>query len=98
MEATLSKVGNSMAVILPKHLRQEACIEAGDPLKIESPRKGVVVITSAISTEDRSSRLRAAQDRIAARAEKVLPWPSGTSAQDMLAQGKETSSHELFLP
>lgn len=98
IETTLSKVGNSMAVLLPKTLRQEACIDAEEPLRVESPRKGVVVITSVIGSEDRAERLRAAQKRIAERASRVVPWPAGVTADEMLEQGKEAKADELLLP
>lgn len=54
--ATLTKVGNSMAVLLPKALRQEADIDQETPLRIASPRKGVVVITVAPPRGRRSPR------------------------------------------
>lgn len=74
--ATLTKVGNSMAVLLPKALRQEAAIDQDTPLRLASPRKGVVVITSMLDDEeDRLARLRRVEARIAARRNKIKPWP-----------------------
>ena len=88
--ATLTKVGNSMAVLLPKKLRQEAGIERDTPLRIASPRKGVVVITAQPNErEDRRARLKRAEARIAARRQKVKPWPEGVTADDMIRMGKE---------
>ena len=49
--ATLTKVGNSMAVLLPKALRQEAAIDQDTPLRLASPRKGVVVIPPCSTTK-----------------------------------------------
>lgn len=86
---TLTKVGNSMAVLLPKALRQEACIEADTPLRIASPRKGVVVITSVLDKEDRRAQLKRAEARIAARRSKIKPWPEGATAQDLINEAKE---------
>ncbi len=97
IETTLSKVGNSMAVLIPKALRKEACIGAGETLRVESPRKGVVVITSVMGLEGRAERLRDAQERISARADRVAPWPDGMTADDMIARGKEVAADELLL-
>ena len=88
--ATLTKVGNSMAVLLPKALRQEAAIDQDTPLRLASPRKGVVVITSMLDDEeDRLARLRRVEARIAARRNKIKPWPEGLTADDLIAQAKE---------
>lgn len=88
--ATLTKVGNSMAVLLPKALRQEAAIDQDTPLRLASPRKGVVVITSMLDDEeDRLARLRRVEARIAARRNKIKPWPEGLTADDLIAQTKE---------
>ena len=66
--ATLTKVGNSMAVVLPKGLRQQAGFEAGEKLSIDSPRKGVVVIMAIHDdAEDRLARLEKVEARISKR-------------------------------
>lgn len=95
---TLTKVGNSMAVLLPKALRQEACIEADTPLRIASPRKGVVVITSVLDDDenDRIARFEEAERRIAARAKDFRPWPEGLTADDLIEDAKE-ARHRDFL-
>lgn len=88
--ATLTKVGNSMAVLLPKALRQEADIAPDTPLRITSPRRGVVVITSILDDEDdQLARLKRTEARIAARHGKIKPWPSGATAGDLIAEAKE---------
>lgn len=88
--ATLTKVGNSMAVLLPKALRQEADIDQETPLRIASPRKGVVVITSLLQEDDdRRAQLKRAEARIAARRKKMKPWPGGITAEDLIAEAKE---------
>lgn len=95
--ATLTKVGNSMAVLLPKALRQEACIDHETSLRIASPRKGVVVITSTlIDDEDRLARLEAAEQRIATRASEMPPWPESATADDLIAAGKEARYRDLL--
>ncbi len=97
MVTTLSKVGNSMAVLLPKALRMEACFNAGEPLRVESPRKGVVTITAIASDDqDKLLRLYEAHHRIKERGASVMPWPEGASADDLLNAGKERRSDELF--
>lgn len=96
IETTLSRVGNSMAVLLPKALRQKACIEADRPLRVESPRKGVVVITAVTDERDRLGRLVAAEAEIAARAGRTPPWPDGKNADDVIAEGKERAADELL--
>ena len=97
IETTLSKVGNSMAVLLPKTLRIQAAFEPGVPLAVESPRKGVVVITAKVeSDEDRLERLTGAEARIQARKAQVEPWPEGHSADELLKAGKDSRTHELF--
>ena len=96
VETTLSKVGNSMAVLLPKALRQKAGLSAGERLWVTSPRSGVVVITAVVDEQDRAERLKAAQERIMARKNSVKPWPSGVSAEDLLGHGKEQAAHELL--
>ena len=59
---SLTKVGNSMAVLLPKTLRAEAGIESDTRLSLSSPRKGVVVITALQnSTEHLSAQKSASQ-------------------------------------
>lgn len=95
-EATLSKVGNSMAVILPKALRNAACLGSDEPLRLESPRKGVIVITALCEEdEDRIARLEDAESRIKARKKKMRPWPDSASADDILKAGKDAHAHEL---
>lgn len=96
--ATLTKVGNSMAVLLPKVLRQEAGIENNSLLNIASPRKGVVVITSVIDeAEDRLSQLEKVEARRAARKDKIQPWPEGRTADDLLNEAKEDRFHDFTL-
>ena len=94
---TLTKVGNSMAVLLPKALRQEAGIEQDTPLHIASPRKGVVVITSVLDNEDdRLARLKRTEARIAARRNKIKPWPEGKTAEDLIAEAREERYRDFF--
>lgn len=96
VEATLSKVGNSMAVLLPKALRAQACFEPEKPLRLESPRKGVVVITSLVDdNEDRLSRLKHAEERIKQRQSSMKPWPKGKTADDLLLEGKGVRANEF---
>lgn len=88
--ATLTKVGNSMAVLLPKALRQQAGIAQDTPLRIASPRKGVVVITSMLDEEDdRVSRLEEIERKLVERASRARPWPEGATADDLIAEAKE---------
>ncbi|WP_165045959.1 MULTISPECIES: AbrB/MazE/SpoVT family DNA-binding domain-containing protein [unclassified Adlercreutzia] len=87
--ATLTKVGNSMAVLLPKALRQEACIEPETPLRIASPRKGVVVITSVLSDDDRLERLETFERRNIERERCARSWPEGATAEDLIAETRE---------
>ncbi len=97
IETTLSKVGNSMAVLLPKSIRQDACISPQQPLRVESPRKGVVVISSLLDDEeDRLSRLQTANEQIRGRARTAKPWPAGKTAEDILDEGKDAAADELF--
>ena len=96
VETTLSRVGNSMAVILPKSLRTEACLESGETLRLESPRKGVVVITAMLSNDkDRLARLEDAELRIKERQDRTKPWPNGLTADALLKAGKDSHSDEL---
>lgn len=93
--STLTKVGNSMAVLLPKALRQEACIEPDVPLRINSPREGVVVITAVYDdSTDRLTRLQEAEERIASR-KVCAEWPEGKTADDLLRAGKERMTREI---
>ncbi len=88
--ATLTKVGNSMAVLLPKPLREQACLTQDTPLNISSPRKGVVVVTSIITdNDDRLARLEEAERRNIDRERRARQWPQGTTAEDLIAEGKE---------
>lgn len=92
----LTKVGNSMAVLLPKALRQEACIEPDVPLRVDSPRKGVVVITAVYDDSvDRLTRLQEAEKRIASRKARS-EWPEGKTADDLLRAGKEREAREII--
>lgn len=85
-----------MAVLLPKALRAEACLEQNEPLRLESPRKGVVVITAMLSDdEDRLARLERSESRIKARRNNAKPWPKGATADDLLMAGKDARSYEL---
>lgn len=96
--ATLTKVGNSMAVLLPKTLRQEAAIEASTPLSIASPRKGVVVITAVVDEEeDRLSRLEKVEARRVARRGEIQPWPESATAEDLIAAAKEDRARDFVL-
>lgn len=93
--STLTKVGNSMAVLLPKALRQEAHIEPDVPLRINSPREGVVVITAVYDdSTDRLTRLQEAEERIASRKVRA-EWPEGKTADDLLRAGKERVAREI---
>lgn len=93
--STLTKVGNSMAVLLPKALRQKACIEPDVPLRLESPRKGVVVITAVVDdSQDRLARLEQAEARIASR-ETRMKWPEGKTADDLLQEGRKRRAGEF---
>lgn len=96
--ATLTKVGNSMAVLLPKALRQEAGIEADTPLNVTSPRKGVVVITSVFDeNEDRLARLEKIEARRAARKGEIQPWPEGATADDLINAAREERFRDFTL-
>lgn len=97
IETTLSKVGNSMAVLLPKALRSEACFEPDEPLRLDSPRKGVVVITALHSDgEDRLARLERAESRIKSREDRLKPWPEGKTAEDLISEGKDAHNSEFL--
>ncbi len=92
---TLTKGGNSLAVLLPKTLRQEACSEPDVPLRVDSPRKGVVVITAVYDdSSDRLTRLQEAERRIVSRKAHV-EWPEGKTADDLLRAGKERAAREI---
>lgn len=94
--ATLSRLGNSMAVLLPKPLRQQACIDVEDELHLSSPRKGVVAITALCeSDEERLAVLTKAEQHIASRKRGAAPWPEGTTAQDMIDEGKAEHAHDI---
>lgn len=95
--ATITKVGNSMAVILPKALRQAAALDDSSSVRLESPRKGVVVIT-AIEPLDcsRLERFRAVEKRLKDDAASLPPWPEGLTADDLIRQGKKGRADELL--
>lgn len=94
--ATLTKVGNSMAVVLPKVLRQQAGFETGEKLNIDSPRKGVVVITAIHDdVEDRLARLKKVESRIAERS-KLAPWPKGKTADDLIREARDARADEIL--
>lgn len=93
--ATLTKVGNSMAVVLPKGLRQQAGFEAGEKLSIDSPRKGVVVITAIHdNAEDRLARLEKVEARISKRS-RLAPWPKGKTADDFIREARDARADEI---
>lgn len=97
VETTLSKVGNSMAVLLPKALRSEAGINPEDKLQVTTPRKGVVVITAvAENANERLARLKAAQERIDERAGSFKPWPQGKTADDVIEEGRKARVNKLL--
>lgn len=97
VETTLSKVGNSMAVLLPKALRSEAGIGPEDKLHITTPRKGVVVITAvAEDVNERLARLKSAQARIDGRAASFEPWPEGKTADDIIKEGRSARAEKLL--
>ena len=97
VETTLTKVGNSMAILLPKALREEARLAPEVPLRLDSPRKGVVVITALqVDEEDRLRRLKIAESRIKARKGSIRPWPKGATADDLIAEGKAGRADELL--
>ncbi|MEY8461498.1 AbrB/MazE/SpoVT family DNA-binding domain-containing protein [Eggerthellaceae bacterium 24-137] len=95
--ATLTKVGNSMAVLLPKALRQEACISQDTPLRIASPRKGVVVITSVLDDRgDRLARLEEFERQNKERELRARSWPEGGTAEDLIAEAKEARYRDFL--
>lgn len=96
IETTLSKVGNSLAVLLPKALRQAAEFDIDTQIRLETPRKGVVVITSVMDDSDRSERLQAAEARIQKRSKHLDPWPQGKSAEDLINEEKGAMADELL--
>ena len=94
---TLTKVGNSMAVLLPKALREQAAIDAESPLSIASPRKGVVVITSLEDMgEGRLLKLEKAEAQIAMRT-KMNPWPQGYTAEALLRESKDARADDIAI-
>lgn len=93
---SLTKVGNSMAVLLPKALREEAGIERETKLSLSSPRKGVVVIAALQdNTEERLKALERAEKRIAENAKKIKPWPEGLTAVDLIKEGKDARARKI---
>lgn len=89
---TLTKVGNSMAVLLPKTLREQACLGSDSIVRLASPRKGVVTITAYVDEcEDRLSRLESAERRIASRA-ALNRWPEGMTAEELIKTGKDAQT------
>ena len=94
---SLTKVGNSMAVLLPKTLREEAGLNKDTPLNITTPRKGVVVITAIHDDrKDRLERLKQAEACIAENAKKMKPIPKGLSARELIKAGKDAKVDEIL--
>lgn len=94
---SLTKVGNSMAVLLPKALREEAGIESSTPLHVASPRKGVVVITALLDDKrTRLERFEKALQHIEENSEKMKPWLEGKSAQDLIEEAKDAKTKEFL--
>lgn len=92
--ASVTRVGNGAAVLLPKALRQQAGISVGDVVRVVSPRQGVLVLSR--ETDEASGRLEryeAARSRICERARKLPPWPAGKTAEDLLDAAKEDRAH-----
>lgn len=93
---SLTKVGNSMAVLLPKALREEAGIDKDTALNIASPRKGVVVITAyQDNTKDRLQMFREAEKFFEDNAKNMKPWPKGFTAEDAIREGKDAKVAEI---
>ena len=94
---TLTKVGNSMAVLLPKSLRDEAGLDKETQLNVTTPRKGVVVITALYDDQkDRLERLKQTEARIAENAKKMKPIPKGLSARELIKAGKDAKANEII--
>lgn len=96
VETTLSRIGNSMGVLLPKALRKEASFDADKPLRMSSPREGVIVITAVQDDRDRLAVLEDAQSQIERRSKKTKAWPKNMDADDLLRKGKEDIADELL--
>ena len=98
MPTTLSKVGNSMAVLLPKALRHKAQIDTSAPIELHSPRKGVIVITAMDDTScDRLAKLDAIEAKLAELSKSLPPWPEGKDAEGLIREGKEARADEIAL-
>lgn len=94
MTATVSRVGNSAAVLLPKALRQHAGISVGDAVRVSSPRQGVLVLSRE---EDdigrRLQRYEEARERMRARVDQWPAWPAGMTADDLIDAAKGDRAH-----
>ena len=99
MESTLTKVGNSAAVIIPSALRREAGVAIGDEVRIESPRSGVIVITALFEGDaDRRARLAETERRLADLSSQLAPWPALATADDLIEAGKRGRADAIVLP
>ena len=98
MESTLTRVGNSAAVIIPSTLRHEAGVAVGDELRIESPRTGVIVITALFEGDaDRKARLEETEKRLKSIASQLAPWPAHATADDLIEAGKRGRTDAIVL-
>ena len=92
---SLTKVGNSMAVILPKALRESAQFNASSSLRMASPRPGVVVITAIDGNENRLERFQQAESFFESLKNKAPAWPKGKSAEDLINDVKGERADEI---
>lgn len=95
MTATLTKVGNSAAVLIPSRLRQQAGIDVGDECTMDSPRRGVLVIDFTKPRKpSRLERILQAEERIHELNRTVNPWEEGMTADDLIEEARAAKAQK----
>ena len=96
VETTLTRVGNSVGVLLPKNLRQSAMLDDRAKVRLSSPRKGVVIITSYEDGKDRLERLKQAEGNISEREKRARPWIVSKSAEKLIEEARDEALSDLL--
>lgn len=91
--STLTKTGSSESVAIPKPLRDLLGAVAPEPVRLDSPRDGVVVIYFGGETAaERLSKLERAEasNTLLSRNKS---WPEGMAAEELIDRSRRDRSH-----
>ena len=96
VETTLTRVGNSIGVLLPKALREKALLDDRAKVRLTSPRKGIVIVSSIDDDADRLERFQEAEAFFNEISADLPPWHDGETAEDLLNKARGERNAEFL--